>query len=301
MQTFQRSKESTSPRYTGNPLGADLTDLSWRSRVFFKLTRRLLEANQVFKDRHKSETCYLIGNGVSLKYMDLAAFADRPAIGCNGLFLHRDFRHLNCLYYMIPEPWFYFRYCLYLGKIVRNYLGDVYREYIMAHRSTRFFLSATNVLNMRAPHISYIHNFGRPRNFEYNDMAGVFSLVGGSLYSMIGAAIYMGFQKAILVGCDYTFAPRRSHHFFDYGPGVTAADEYDLYSWLFTEARQRIDLATVTIEGATSQLAEPVDYEALTGRRARYRENTEIVNKQSLDLLHLQNCYTIYKESAHVQ
>ena len=65
------------------------------NRILFNISERILNRNSKFHNMHRGESCYLFGNGSSLKYFDLDQFTDRPTIGCGQLFLHRDYSKLN--------------------------------------------------------------------------------------------------------------------------------------------------------------------------------------------------------------
>ena len=45
--------------------------------------RPLLSKIHPYKDIHKGESCYVMGDGVSVKWFDLSAFSDKIAIVCN--------------------------------------------------------------------------------------------------------------------------------------------------------------------------------------------------------------------------
>src|SRR3974390_1649101 len=145
-------------------------------RLLLRLSRRELSRNRPFKDLPKGESCYLFGNGVSLKSMDLRRFSDRLSIGCNSLFIHKDFASLDCRYYQIPGPFLFYRYRNYYGRRQRNCMGDLYREKIGEYPQTRFFTSLSNRFGVRGSRVHYTHHFGcREWQLDQCDLAGTFS------------------------------------------------------------------------------------------------------------------------------
>ena len=59
--------------------------------------------------RHAGEECYLFGDGISLKWMDLTQFTDRVSImGPMGLF-HKEASALRIPYYALIEPFLFSR------------------------------------------------------------------------------------------------------------------------------------------------------------------------------------------------
>ena len=73
-----------------------------------------------FKDINLNDTCYIFGDGVSMKSYKLKYFNNIPSICCGKIFLRSDFNFLNTYYYTIPEP------RLFLPKIFqkRQYIID---------------------------------------------------------------------------------------------------------------------------------------------------------------------------------
>jgi hypothetical protein len=259
-----------------------------------------LAPNAKFKDLHRGETCYLIGNGESLKSMDLARFNDKVSIGCNFLFVHNDFAQLDCRYYQIPGPHVFFPFRTYYGKFQRNYLGDLYRKKVRDCQQTRFFTSLANCLDMRGANVSYTHHFGHaPNDPEACDMAGVFSFMGGATAAMLGTAIYMGFTRAVLVGFDYLFAGRTSLHFFEFGRGLPVRDltNNPTFARLLDVCAQRLELLAVVPPGMSSDIVPCVSYEEYVGTPIKYRENHEIIDGSSIEALDRQGYYGMYPNS----
>lgn len=255
---------------------------------------REFKQNLKFKDIHKGETCYIIGNGVSLKSMSLDRFSDKVSIGSNSLFFHKDFKKLDCKYYQIPPSFFFLPYRRFYGKFQKNYLSGLYRKKINSYTGTHFFTSIYNRFSMRANNVSYEHHFGKKDwDKNYLELDGAFSCMSGATRAMIGTAIYMGFEKAIMVGVDYTFSPSLNHHFYDKGCGVQKTGQ--LYDELFFKSiQEKIDLLTITLDGYKSEMLNYKTYYEYTGDNENYKENTELVDVEILDHLHKQGFYKIY-------
>lgn len=259
-----------------------------RNRLLFHLAKGILARNGKFKNRHKRDSCYIFGNGASLKTMDLARFSDRISIGCNLLCVHKDFRALDMWYYLVPEPFFFYPVWdnRYTGEIQINHLGACVRKGIALHKDISIFTSLSNIFGLRGANVFYLHHFGtREPSVEDCEMDGKFSFMKGALHSMIGTAIYMGFDRAILVGCDYTFSPQKDKRFFEPGTGITSNRFENVYARLFEEASKRIDLMVITDDGAKSDALRYEEYCRFANTYSTYRENTELVRGDYLDLL----------------
>jgi len=269
--------------------------MDMKNRVLFQLSRNLLRRNERFKDIHKGESCYIIGNGISIKDMDLKRLGDKISIGCGYLFLHNEFDALNAKYYAEMEPFWFYRYWKSRvdGKWEINRNSEMQKQVLKQYPDLNFFTSLSNRFAISGNHVYYMHHFDAPTfNANTFDMAGVFYF-RSLMYAMIGMAIYMGFEKAYLIGCDYTFSPQRVLHFYEKGHGKTQVNDTHLADF-FRVAQEQIDLVTVTTNGGISKTLKYIDYRDLTGVDAVFRENTELVKKEYLDVLADYHDYLVY-------
>ncbi len=254
-------------------------------RYFFK---RILARNEKFKGRHTGETCYIFGNGASLKNMELGAFSDHVSIGLNFLCLHNDYRSLNIQYHVLVESFFFYPYVRnpYTNQYQPNVLGNLFKKAFRQHHDITLFANISNAFGSRLfKKVFYLYHFGnRQVSRKASDISGAFSFMTSSLYAAIGLAINMGFKKAILVGCDYMFSPGRIGHFYTSESSIRTTGPENLYEKLFMECRSLIDLEVITDVGVSSWLPYQ-DYESLTGRKIRYRDNVEIVDPAYLKIL----------------
>ena len=184
-------------------------------KVVFYFFNKFLKKNYHFKNIHLGEECYIFGNGASLREMDFSKFNDKITIGCNMLFLHKEFSNLNCKYYQIPAARFFYKYFKFYNKWQYNYLNDLFRKKILINSSVLFFTSISNIF-FKVNNLYYEHNFMscRPNSGNF-DLDKNFCCMEGAMEAMIGQAVYMGFKKATLVGCDYIFYPSKSGHFYE--------------------------------------------------------------------------------------
>lgn len=249
-----------------------------------RLSSPLLQRNEKFKGRHAGETCYIIGNGASLKQMELDAFSDHVSIGLNLLCVHNDFRSLHVPYFVVPEPFIFYRYFKnpYTQQYQPNVIGNLIRTALQPHAEVTVFTSISNVFGRGLANSYYLHHFGhRDVDRRFCDISGAFSFMAGSLFMAIGLAINLGFAKAILVGCDYTFTPISAGHFYAYGPPIRTDHVHNMYERLFAEAAPSIALSVITTTGESRWLPYET-YERHSGRKLRQRENVEIVRESYL-------------------
>jgi hypothetical protein len=270
--------------------------MSWSDQFLLDLAQPLLRRNNQFENRHAGQSCYVFGNGASLKGMDLSSFSDRISIGCNSLFVHKDFDKLDCRYYFLPAAFLFHRYRKYYGQWHRNYMGDLYREKVLEHSGVSFFTSLSNWIGLRADNLYYTHHFGcRTWDFGQARLDGHFSFMQGGMYAMVGLAFWMGFKSVTLVGCDYAFSPRYGSHFFEKGLGEKIENEETPYGGnFFKECAKVMDLCIIVPDGVRSELMSCVEYSAHADKPFLYRENVEIVSQPDLLLLAKQGYYSIF-------
>jgi len=269
--------------------------MNLKNKTLFQCSKKNLARNQIFKDRHKGESCYIFGNGISLKEMDLTQFSDKVSLGCTYLWFHKDFDALDVRYYATIAPfWFYpfWRHTI-TKKIERNHHSPMQKRLQKQHPDINFFTSLSNRFGLYGSNIYYVHHFNVPNpGKETFDMTGAF-YYRGVLDALIGMAIYMGFTSAHLVGFDYTHSPQRILHFYEKGHGkIQSHDDYN--ADFFKLAQQYIDLTTITTNGSTSKTLKYIEYKDFTGLEPFFRENTELVSKEYLDTMAILDDYLIY-------
>jgi hypothetical protein len=259
--------------------------LKFRQAILQMLVSPVLRRNNKFKDIHKGETCYIIGNGASLKSMDLGCFSDKLTIGLNFLCIHNQFDKLNCPYFVIPAPKFLYPFYEnpYTGKIQFNSTIQAFRKSIKKYPDISLFTSISNIFGYGAKsHNYYIHHFGvHEPSADYFDMSAIFSFMKGGLYSGLGIAMYMGFHKVILIGCDYLFSPMQDRHFYSKGDAVRSTNHKNIYESLLKESQQNLDILLITDTSRSSFLSYQ-HYQDFTGKELEYQENIDIVDDKYL-------------------
>jgi hypothetical protein len=250
------------------------------------LLHPILKKNEVFKNKFKGETCYIFGNGASLKYVDFKNFQNHPSIGINHLILHKEFNLLDICCYTLPEPMSFYPYYKnpYKLKYEKNIMGSLFRSQMIKFPNIKLFTSFTNILGTNFRKTYYLHHFGKKEpDVNYLNLCSEFSYLAGGLYAGIGLAISLGFKKAILVGCDYLMKPKTYGHFYSQ---PREGNDYGLnpYNELLDDCLSMIDLEAISINAQDSWIP-CTDYKKFTGVSTSYRENTEIISRDNLMIL----------------
>ncbi len=249
-----------------------------------------------YKDAHKGESCYLIGDGVSIKWFDLGAFGDKTAIPCGFIPFHNEFEQLDVSYIIQAETWWFYplqRTTDASKKMIRNHIQKMYREELIdKNPEINFFINLSNYPTLRRNNITYTFNDLYDERLPADFITKKINAFHGSLRTSILMAIYMGFEHCYLVGFDYTHIPSRSLHWHEKGQGVFIPQ--DNYNKDFFEiAKNYIDITSITLDG-TSEFINSVTYKNHTGLDPLYRENIEIIDDQYLKVLSRWPGYSIY-------
>ncbi len=259
------------------------------------LTKPILSKIHRYKDIHRGESCYLMGDGVSVKWFELTAFDDKVAIPCGFIPFHKDFDKLFVEYLILAEPWWFYptiRTTELSKSIIKNNIQMAYRDIINKYPEKEFFLNLSNYPVLRQKNITYTFRDIYDKRLPVDFITRKINAFHGSLRTSILMAIYMGFDHCFLVGYDYTHVPSRSLHFYENGQGIFLP--HINYNKDFLEvAKEYIDITTITLDG-TSDFINAVTYKLHTGRDPVYRENTELVNEQYLNVLATWPGYSIY-------
>src|SRR5579871_2580081 len=138
--------------------------------IIKKLVTRIMH-NQVAKldglyQRHLGQECYVFGDGISLKWMDLHQFADRLSILGNMMIYHQEIHALNIPYCAIAEPnWFWPIYPYRNGghvRFLRHSIHQEYRKAIGRHPDTTFFINISNYPVARFSNAPYVSRWYKP-------------------------------------------------------------------------------------------------------------------------------------------
>lgn len=255
------------------------------NRVRYKIAREVAAGRLPhltrFRDSHRGESCYLFGDGSSIKYFDLHAFADRPGLCCNYFLFHKDFRELRVQYAAMMAPFYLFPFrknpyppFQWLPNKIQRLYHDCMREF----SDVEFFLNYTNALSVREQNVTYLSELWVDPSLPADHLLRQFNCWADSFRALIGLATYMGFRKAYLVGFDYTHRSGRALHWYERGePPLEGKKGYQ--SDFLPIATKHIEIVAVTLEG-DSEFIESIEYEKLTGQKPSYHENDQLVRDE---------------------
>lgn len=150
-----------------------------------------------YKDIHKDETCFVLGNGPSLKPEDLTELYKRniPCFAANRIFKIFDSTDWRPTYYVCTD---------YL--LIRDFLDEA--NNIPAKRK---FTSLHNHFNLgitldNCTYFNYLYPSKMKNGLEFHkDCTKALYWAGTVTNCMIQLAFYMGFKDIYLIGVDHNF------------------------------------------------------------------------------------------------
>lgn len=260
--------------------------------AFWYLHKFLVFKNKKLKNKHKGETCFILGNGSSLKYYDLSKISNRfPAIVCSYSLMDKRIENLNIQYFVFAET--YVLYSLFYNArpltrgMQKNKIKPILEKILLRFKSITTIISLTNFYSSvcRKANVNYFHHFGDRTSFS-NDLAGNFATCVGSVDMMIGLAKYLGFSKAVVLGCDYLAIPPMQGHFYaDYEPFTGDENDTKAYRTRVKKMSEGLDILLILPEGFSSTEFAFDSYENFFGIQKKYQKNYEFIDSEYLELL----------------
>ena len=259
---------------------------------FWKKSQYLLKSNKNLQNIHKGETCFILGNGGSLKNFDLSVLSNSVTIGCTYSPIDKRLKSSGLTYCIFPSA--YLMYPIWKKrnpktgkKIQLNSLAPIFKKIIKENNKTQFFISLTDKYSFlkRPKNINFIYHCGNKKSESF-DMSGSFSTLTGALDSMLGVAKYLGFTKVVLLGCDYLGNPCMEGHFYsNHKPFV---GEYKVnYAKRIRQLADNLTLDVLTIfpKGISSPAFESKTFSEYFGVDEQYYKQSQILDDDYLELL----------------
>lgn len=186
--------------------------------------KTLIKRNLKFKNIHKGETCYILGNGPSLSELDVGLLEGKNIITVNAMVGTPMFDELKPMYHCLLD---------------RAVFKKAKTEFVNRVRSTdtTFFFHRKIVDEIGIFDNTY-YTFGTlmptSKKLQLDLTKNTSTFINVLPYSIM-IAIYMGFSKIVLLGCDFSFfASRKNAHFYEKNKDVKR--EETLFQDLFGSA-----------------------------------------------------------------
>jgi hypothetical protein len=146
-----------------------------------------------YKNKHQGERCFIIGNGPSLRQMDLTLLNQDKTFG------------LNRIYLLFPELGFTTTYYLSINNLVVEQCAADIRGLLIP----KFISWRAHKLIGPVPDMVFLHTtYSGPRFAQ--DARGRLWEGATVTYVALQLAYHMGFQQVILIGVDHNFSTQGS-------------------------------------------------------------------------------------------
>ena len=151
---------------------------------YLKHSKRLLK----FRNIHKGESCFIIGNGPSINKMDLSSLRNHHTFGLNKIYLIFDKVDLNLSYHVSVNP-------LVIEQSIKEFKSLLCPSFLSYRYAKNNFKNSDNIHYLLTANLC---------TFQPNLTQGVYE--GYTVtYVAMQIAFYMGFSKVFLIGVDHNF------------------------------------------------------------------------------------------------
>ena len=250
-----------------------------------------------FRNRHEGETCYIFGDGPSIKWFDFREFGNYPAICCGMIPFHKDFDKLDVRYISLVEPWLFVPK-LFQPKILHGlrHIAAEYKKRIASLPDKDFFISLSNRFSLSGENVNYVYkNLPKPKN-QTDKQLSLFDCFSGSFHASLSLAHHMGFKKVYLVGFDaWTIQPARTLRWYELGFGEYFIPTNFALEYLKV-LKTEIDIYTISKDGESCNVKN-ISYASFTGKQPEYKENYDLLSEHMLNTLATYHEYKIFHKT----
>ncbi|MGD8455338.1 MAG: DUF115 domain-containing protein [Anaerolineales bacterium] len=160
----------------------------WPAATFHPRRRESVRRLSAFKDKHRGERCFIIGNGPSLKDTDISKLKSEITFGMNRVYLAFDEWGFETSYYAAIND-----------LVIEQCAGD-----ILKLEMPRFLSWHSQHTIRPAKDIMFLHTTYTGPKFARDVRQRVWE--GATVtYVAMQLAFYMGFKQTILIGVDHSF------------------------------------------------------------------------------------------------
>ncbi len=165
----------------------------WPSATFHPWRRASKQRLAAFKDLHKGERCFIIGNGPSLKLTDVSKLAGEITFGMNRVYLAFSDWGFETTYYVASND-------LVIEQCAEDIMGLPMPRFL-SWRSR-------NVITPKED-IVFLHTTYTGAKFSTDVRHRIWE--GATVtYVAMQLAFFMGFEQVILIGVDHSFQSKGS-------------------------------------------------------------------------------------------
>lgn len=172
----------------------------WPAATFHPWRRSSIQHLGSYKDSHLGERCFIIGNGPSLKKMDLSRLKDEYTFGMNRIYLLFNELTFTTTYYLSVND-------LVIEQCAEDILSLQMPKFL-SWRSRGFIQAVLGESVLPTdPSLSFLYTTYTGRKFAHDARHRMWE--GATVtYVALQLAFHMGFNQVILIGVDHNFATK---------------------------------------------------------------------------------------------
>ena len=249
-----------------------------------------------FYNIHKGETCYIFGDGPSIKHFDLSRFDDYIGISCGNQIFHKDFNKLNVKYYTVPEPWLFCNKIFQRHKFLQDFkpLTNHLKNKMIINKQIDFFINLSNFGSCHDSNIYFIHRYLTKFSSVFSKFKNI-DPFQGSFYSSLSLAYFMGFSKIYVIGHDaWSIRKTSSQRWYEFGEGVTSKSQSFKKDKYIEQLEKEIDISSIIID-KNSMNFKSHTYKEFTGLKPSFQENNELTSLDNLKVFDTYPGYKVFK------
>jgi hypothetical protein len=163
----------------------------WRLDSAIRHVTRNRDCIKSLRDTHRGQRCFIIGNGPSLRQVDLSRLASEVTFGVNAIFLTNAWTSFRPTYYIVED------------HLIAE---DRAREINAYTATTKLFPWDQSTRLSNAVYLPWLTQYEPYPRFS-DDIASVIYSGWTVTYLAIQMAAYMGIRDIILIGVDGTYQP----------------------------------------------------------------------------------------------
>lgn len=263
----------------------DLRTLPFLRKAAYLACFPLLRRVRRFQGLHKGQTCFIFGDGTSVKYYDLSKFDNHLGIAVNHFHLHNEFQKTKTAYWLCIEPFYFWplaRRRRFPNRTQRRERIKLVQPSPSSRERLTCIYSVTNApfIPDRRKSLFVLDNL--PSRTEPSNTKPTVNDFRGSMYAAISLAIYLGFERAYLVGFDYQHEPSRSGKWYGYRSVAHTQTKRD--DRFLAQVKDHIEVIHV-VPFPQDLTPNSISYHELTGDKPSYRECFELTSRKNVALL----------------
>jgi len=194
--------------------------IKWNKRGLVKHSkdeRALLRQNEIIKNKHKGQRCFILGAGPSIKQQDLKKLQGEYVISVSNTFVHPDFSIFKPQYHVLPHilkghSRFYDEATFVAW--LREMENKTFNAEMFFHLGDRDLIERNGLFKSRIIHWNeYCPWDGLcPEDINLARIPSIWSVSEIA----ISVAIFLGFEKIYLIGFDHDWFNGPLHYFYDH-------------------------------------------------------------------------------------